>query len=230
MGTIILKPHSDIDLTQSGAWDKVHSSRTFAEYLSAVDNDRAFIKADSATALSSGTLGLSMTYDNTSVTLPNAFTIQAIRMVGTTGDIGDSVTEGKIKGTFLIGSDIYDFDFKAFSMGSPAENYSVDTITALPAKVYHATDFNTDNLRLNFYGQAQQLKSGKTGSRYRLEIDSVNLEVDYTEVEIPDVCYIKHNGDWTACVPYKKIDGVWVQQEPNFLGQSNISQAYHKGG
>lgn len=52
----------------------------------------------------------------------------------------------------------------------------------------------------------------------------------YATVEV-EAIYLKQNGSWTQCSNiYKKINGVWVEQSPNFLGTSNINSLYYKGG
>lgn len=231
MGTFILKPISDLDLSQQGDWTK-KKDRTFATYFATVDNDRAYILAASNNSMSSGVIGLGMTYDAVIYTLPEYFTIQDIRMVGLMTATGDALVSNsaKIKGTLQIANSNYNFDYVTFESNVENINYSKSVSGLNTTVIFKAEDFNSDNLRFDFYGQAQTSNQRKTESHNRLEIDSMNLEVDYTEVELSKTLYIKSNGAWKQCIPYKKINSVWVQQDASFLGSSNIAQLYYKGG
>lgn len=232
MGTFILKPISDLDLSQQGDWTKKHNNRTFATYFATVDDDRAYILAASNSSISSGIVGLGMAYDNATYTLPEYFTIQDIRMVGLMTATGDALVSNsaKIKGTLQIADNNYNFDYITFASNVENVNYLKSVSNLDTTHIFNAEDFNSDNLRFDFYGQAQTSNQKKAESRNRLEIDSMNLEVDYTEVELSKTLYIKSNNTWKQCTPYKKINGVWVQQDASFLGSSNIAQLYYKGG
>lgn len=231
MGTFILKPISDLDLSQQGDWTK-KKDRTFATYFATVDNDRAYILAASNSSMSSGVVGLGMTYDTVTYNLPEYFTVQDIRMVGLMTATGDALVSNsaKIKGTLQIADNNYNFDYITFASNVENVNYSKSVSNLDTTHIFNVEDFNSDNLRFDFYGQAQTSNQKKAESHNRLEIDSMNLEVDYAEVELSKTLYIKSSGTWKQCTPYKKINGVWAQQDSSFLGSSNIAQLYYKGG
>lgn len=231
MGTFILKPISDLDLSQQGDWTK-KTKHAFATYFATIDNDRAYILAASNDSMSSGIVGLGMAYDTVTYNLPEYFTVQDIRMVGLMTATGNALVSNsaKIKGTLQIADNNYNFDYIIFASNVENVNYSKSVSNLDTTHIFNAEDFNSDNLRFDFYGQAQTSNQKKAESYNRLEIDSMNLEVDYTEVELSKTLYIKSNGTWEQCTPYKKINGVWVQQDLSFLGSSNIAQLYYKGG
>lgn len=75
--------------------------------------------------------------------------------------------------------------------------------------------------------QTTGLKSDDKHDDFQIRVTQLYLTIDYNPLSS---LYIRQNNVWKQCTPYKKIDGVWTQQDPSFLGSSNIAQLYYKGG
>ena len=71
------------------------------------------------------------------------------------------------------------------------------------------------------------LKSADKNDDFQIRVTQLYLTIDYNPLSS---LYIRQNNVWKQCTPYKKINGVWTQQDSTFLGSSNIAQLYYKGG
>lgn len=75
--------------------------------------------------------------------------------------------------------------------------------------------------------QTTGLKSDEKHDDFQIRVTQLYLTIDYNPLS---TLYIRQNNVWKQCTPYKKINGVWTQQDSTFLGSSNIAQLYYKGG
>lgn len=115
---------------------------------------------------------------------------------------------------------------------------SLTTSYADYSKTYSASDFGIADTVFDSFDAANLIvqidtsgkkDAGKNGS-FQNRVTQVYLLVTYEPV-IEKSIYIKQNGSWAQCSNvYKKVNGVWVEQSMDFLGTSDISSLYYKGG
>ena len=110
-------------------------------------------------------------------------------------------------------------DYTNFSI-----SYSAAELGIAANQVYNS--FDEGNFEATV--QTAGLKSDDKHDDFQIRVTQLYLTIDYNP--LPSYFYIRQNNVWKQCTPYKKINGVWTQQDPSFLGSSNIAQLYYKGG
>lgn len=110
-------------------------------------------------------------------------------------------------------------DYTSFSI-----SYSAAELGIAANQVYNSFDEGDFEATVQTAG----LKSDDKNDDFQIRVTQLYLTIDYNP--LPSYLYIRQNNVWKQCTPYKKIDGVWTQQDPSFLGSSNIAQLYYKGG
>ena len=109
-------------------------------------------------------------------------------------------------------------DYTNFSI-----SYSAAELGIAANQVYNSFDEGDFEATVQTTG----LKSDDKHDDFQIRVTQLYLTIDYNPLSS---LYIRQNNVWKQCTPYKKIDGVWTQQDPSFLGSSNIAQLYYKGG
>ena len=110
-------------------------------------------------------------------------------------------------------------DYTSFSI-----SYSAAELGIAANQVYNSFDEGDFEATVQTAG----LKSDDKNDDFQIRVTQLYLTIDYNP--LPSYLYIKYDDAWRPCAPYKKINGVWTQQDPSFLGSSNIAQLYYKGG
>lgn len=226
MGTMIFKPVSDVNTSSVGDWEMSNKKWTYAALLNSFDDDYVYMRGMSQ---STGNFTIQMVLDESTLTTPS-FQITNIRATGiysagkylTTGnmsftfDFCPNAPEGPLSFNLNLAAKTEQTN-KSFSIGSDdwtqsgSEGNSVDGWSPLTLQVAGTHD------------------STVTGKNGAMSLDQLAIEIDYEP--LPSYIYVKQNGSWVQCSNvYKKVNGVWVEQSTDFLGTSNISSLYCKGG
>lgn len=222
MGTLIFRPVSDIDTTAAGDWELSNSNMSFATALTAFDDDFIYMKGKTGF----GKFTIQMALDESTLISP-AVSVTDMRVTGIYSS-GKNMTEGSLSVVFDAWPDTPDGPL-SFSIDLQA-NQTNATFSARSESWTQSGDedsvvANWTPLTLYVSGTHTASSSAKTGA---MSIDQIVVEMDYNP--LPSYLYIRQNNTWKQCAPYKKINGVWVQQDASFLGSSNIAQLYYKGG
>lgn len=221
--TITLLPISDISV--SGAWEIHNTHPSYAAYLASQDNDWAFINGERGTTVT-GTLVMKMGWDS-SITLPSYFETTAFRVKGVT-EVGSKVEDAFINVHFEFGSGDPNggMSEKITTMGRSNYMFSREFAEYAHNGIPSTPD-ELDVMELTITVSVTVPTSFSAFAARRFKMDYIAVEMD---IEDKTQLYIRQNNVWKQCVPYKKINGVWVQQDASFLGSSNIAQLYYKGG
>ena len=109
-------------------------------------------------------------------------------------------------------------DYTNFSI-----SYSAAELGIAANQVYNSFDEGDFEATVQTTG----LKSDDKHDDFQIRVTQLYLTINYNPLSS---LYIRQNNVWKQCTPYKKINGVWTQQDSTFLGSSNIAQLYYKGG
>lgn len=225
MGTMIFKPVSDVNISSVGDWARSNSKLTYAAHLLTADDETLSMEGKSNT----GSFTIQMALDESSLTAAS-FQVTCVRARGVY-DIGKNATKGLVNFSFDVWPDYpsgtLDFTLN-MATGATSQNvtYSIgcDTYVADGSEGNNITNWGPFTLQVS--GTHTASSGSKSGA---MGLDQVIIEIDYEP--LPSYMYVKQNGSWVQCSNvYKKVNGVWVEQSADFLGSSNISSLYYKGG
>lgn len=225
MATMIFRPVSDIDISNIGEWEKSNSKMSCAAALVNLDDEYIYMKGR---AESNGTIKLQLALDES--TRPDCFSFH-ITNIGVKGvySSGDNLTTGTINTTLDLLSNSFTNSAgssiltQQLSLGSGQTNAYV---SANYSRGVTSTNTYIDNLQ-NFGPMTLQLSgvhaassSTKSGA---FSLDQLFIYVNYEPVFLS----IKQNGTWVECSNvYQKVNGIWVEQDVNFLGYTNKNPAF----
>lgn len=225
MATMIFRPVSDIDISNIGEWEKSNSKMSCAAALVNLDDEYIYMKGR---AESNGTIKLQLALDES--TRPDCFSFH-ITNIGVKGvySSGDNLTTGTINTTLDLLSNSFtnragsSILTQQLSLGSGQTNAYV---SANYSRGVTSTNTYIDNLQ-NFGPMTLQLSgvhaassSTKSGA---FSLDQLFIYVNYEPVFLS----IKQNGTWVECSNvYQKVNGIWVEQDVNFLGYTNKNPAF----
>lgn len=235
MGRMIFRPISDIDVSNIGGWEKSNSNMSCAAALVNLDDEYIYMKGR---AESRGTIKLQLALDES--TKPDCFSFH-IKNIGVEGTYssGRNLTTGNIDVAVDL---LSNSSFTNTSGGSIlTRQFSLDpnqTNARILNTYSHGGTSSTDtsiNSLQNFGPMTLQISgahvasnSAKSGA---FSLDQLFIFVDYEPVFLS----IRKNDEWIECSNvYQKVNGIWVEQNVDFLGQTNklsILQTFtHKTG
>lgn len=229
MGRMVFRPVSDIDVSNIGGWEKSNSKMSCAAALVNLDDEYIYMKGR---AESNGTIKLQLALDES--TRPDCFSFH-ITNIGVEGiySAGKNLTKGTIKTTLDLLSNSFT-NSTGTSISSKLECQlpslsSNQTNAHIAVRYFRGLDSeNTyiDELRdfgpmtLQISGVHSASSSAKSGA---FSLDQLFIYVDYEPVFLS----IKQNGTWVECSNvYQKVNGIWVEQDVDFLGYTNKNPAF----
>lgn len=220
MGRMIFRPISDIDVSNIGGWEKSNSKMSCAAALANLDDEYIYMRGKET---STGTIKLQLGLDES--TKPDCFSFHIKSIgVGTTYSSGRHLTTGTIdiavdllsnSFTNTSGSSILtqqfsldpnqtnDSIFTNYSRGVSSSNTYIDSLQ------------NFGPMTLQISGAHAASNSVKSGA---FSLDQLFIYVDYEPVFLS----VRKNDEWIECSNvYQKVNGIWVEQNVDFLGQTN---------
>ena len=233
MGRMIFRPISDIDVSNIGGWEKSNSNMSCAAALVNLDDEYIYMRGKSE---SNGTIKLQLALDES--TKPDCFSFH-IKNIG----VGGTYSSGR---NLTTGSITTDVDLLSNSFANTSGSSILTRQISLDPNQTNArilttysrgdSSTNTDiNSLQNFGPMTLQISgvhaassSAKSGA---FSLDQLFIYVDYEPVFLS----VRKNDEWIECSNvYQKVNGIWVEQSVDFLGQTNkfsILQAFtHKIG
>lgn len=229
MGRMVFRPVSDIDVSNIGGWEKSNSKMSCAAALVNLDDEYIYMKGR---AESNGTIKLQLALDES--TRPDCFSFH-ITNIGVEGiySAGKNLTKGTINTTVDLLSNSFT-NSTGTSVSSKLECQlpslsSNQTNAHIAVRYFRGLDSNNtyiDELRdfgpmtLQISGVHAASSSAKSGA---FSLDQLFIYVDYEPVFLS----IKRNGTWVECSNvYQKVNGIWVEQDVDFLGYTNKNPAF----
>lgn len=233
MATMIFRPVSDIDVSSIGDWEKSNSNMSCAAALVNLDDEYIYMKGK---AESNGTIKLQLALDES--TKPDCFSFH-ITNIGIEGiySSGKNLTTGTIDTTL----DLLSNSFTNASGSSILtrqlllnSNQTNARILANYSRGVGSTNTYIDSLQnfgpmtLQISGVHEASSSTKSGA---LSLDQLFINVDYEPVFLS----VRQDDQWIECSNvYQKVNGIWVEQNVDFLGQTNklstLQSFTHKAG
>lgn len=226
MGTMIFKPVSDIDVSSAGDWELSNSKLTYAAHLLNDDDETISMQGKNNT----GSFTIQMALDESTLTAAS-FSVTCVRARGVY-DIGKNATKGQVNFYFNVWPDYPGGDTLDFTLNMATGSTVRDVAYSIDCESYIAGGFEGNSIAgwgpytLEVSGIHTASTTAKSGA---MGVDQFVIEMDYDP--LVSYAYIKQNGSWVQCSNvYKKVNGIWVEQSADFLGSSNISSLYYKGG
>lgn len=220
MERMIFRPVSDLDVSGIGGWEKSNSKMSCAAALVNLDDEYIYMRGSET---STGNIKLQLALDEN--TNPNCFSFH-IKNIGVEGiySSGRNLTTGNI----TVAVDLLSNSFTNTSSSSTLiQQFSLDTnqtnahISAnysrdvSPYNTYIDSLQNFGPMTLQISGVHAASNSLKSGA---FSLDQLFIYVDYEPVFLS----VRKNDEWIECSNvYQKINGIWVEQNVDFLGQTN---------
>ena len=225
MGRMVFRPVSDIDVSNIGDWEKSNSKMSCAAALVNLDDEYIYMRGRET---STGNIKLQLGLDES--TRPNCFSFH-IKNIGVEGiySAGKSLTTGTINTTLELLSNSF-----TNALGSNKLEYQISLdsnqtnarIAANYSRYIDSSSTDIDELRdfgpmtLQISGVHSASSSAKSGA---FSLDQLFIYVDYEPVFLS----VKQSGTWVECSNvYQKVNGVWVEQDVDFLGRTNKMPAF----
>ena len=221
MATLYLRPTSDSSLGHSCSSGS--SGYTLVNEASADDDSTYIYQSVSNTSNSSVTSVFKV-----SGSVNSKIKISSLQL-----QVRAKTTKSESKDTAQLYYNLYFNGVEGSSSSS-----GITTSYANYGKTYNASDFGFGDTVFDSFDAANLIVQIDTSGEKNLSkndgfqnrVTQVYLLVTYEPV-IEKSIYIKQNGSWAQCSNvYKKVNGVWVEQSMDFLGTSDISSLYYKGG
>lgn len=225
MGRMVFRPISDIDVSNIGGWEKSNSKMSCAAALVNLDDEYIYMKGR---AESTGNIKLQLGLDES--TKPDCFSFH-IKGIG----VGGTYSAGKnlTTGTVDIAVDLLSNSFtNAHGSSILTRHFSLDpNQTNAGIFIYYSSDVDSSNtyidelrdfgpMTLQISGVHSASSSAKSGA---LSLDQLFIFVDYEPVFLS----VKQSGTWVECSNvYQKVNGIWVEQDVDFLGRINKMPAF----
>ena len=220
MGRMVFRPVSDIDVSNIGDWEKSNSKMSCAAALVNLDDEYIYMKGR---AESTGNIKLQLGLDES--TRPDCFSFH-ITNIGVEGiySAGRNLTTGNIDTTLDLlsnsftnraGSSILTQQL-SLSSGQTNAHISANYSRGVsPYNTYIDSLQNFGPMTLQISGVHAASNSAKSGA---FSLDQLFIYVDYEPVFLS----VRKNDQWIECSNvYQKINGIWVEQNVDFLGQTN---------
>lgn len=228
MGRMVFRPVSDIDVSNIGGWEKSNSRMSCAAALINLDDEYIYMEGR---AKSNGTIKLQLALDES--TRPDCFSFH-IKNIGIEGiySSGNNLKTGTIDTTLDLLSNSFT-NSTGTSISSKLEYQlslsSSQTNAHIAAQYFRGLNSNNtyiDELR-DFGPMTLQLSGVHAASSLTksgaFSLDQLFIYVDYEPVFLS----IKQNGTWVECSNvYQKVNGIWVEQDVDFLGYTNKNPAF----
>lgn len=225
MGRMVFRPVSDIDVSNIGGWEKSNSKMSCAAALVNLDDEYIYMKGR---AESNGTIKLQLALDES--TKPDCFSFH-IKSIG----VGGTYSSGRnlTTGTIDVAVDLLSNSFTNFHGSSIlTRHFSLDPDqTNAGILIDYSRDVGSKNtyidelrdfgpMTLQISGVHSASSSAKSGA---FSLDQLFIYVDYEPVFLS----VKQGGTWVECSNvYQKVNGIWVEQDVDFLGRTNKSPAF----
>ena len=225
MGRMVFRPVSDIDISNIGDWEKSNSKMSCAAALVNLDDEYIYMRGRET---STGNIKLQLGLDES--TRPDCFSFH-IKNIGVEGiySAGKSLTTGTINTTLELLSNSF-----TNALGSNKLEYQISLdsnqtnarIAANYSRYIDSSSTDIDELRdfgpmtLQISGVHSASSSAKSGA---FSLDQLFIYVDYEPVFLS----VKQSGTWVECSNvYQKVNGIWVEQDVDFLGRTNKMPAF----
>lgn len=225
MERMIFRPVSDLDVNGIGGWEKSNSKMSCAAALVNLDDEYIYMKGR---AESNGTIKLQLGLDES--TRPNCFSFH-IKNIGVEGiySSGRNLTTGNIDTTLDLlsnsftnraGSSILTQQL-SLSSGQTNAHISANYSRGVsPYNTYIDSLQNFGPMTLQISGVHAASSSAKIGA---FSLDQLFIYVDYEPVFLS----VRKNDEWIECSNvYQKVNGIWVEQNVDFLGRTNKMPAF----
>ena len=225
MERMVFRPVSDIDVSNIGDWEKSNSKMSCAAALVNLDDEYIYMRGRET---STGNIKLQLGLDES--TTPNCFSFHIKNIgVGGTYSSGKNLTTGTIDTTLELLSNSF-----TNALGSNKLEYQISLdsnqtnahIAANYSRYIDSSSTDIDELRdfgpmtLQISGVHSASSSVKSGA---FSLDQLFIYVDYEPVFLS----VKQGGTWVECSNvYQKVNGIWVEQDVDFLGRTNKMPAF----
>lgn len=220
MGRMVFRPVSDIDVSNIGGWEKSNSKMSCAAALVNLDDEYIYMKGR---AESTGNIKLQLGLDES--TRPDCFSFH-ITNIGVEGvySSGNHLKTGTINTildllsnsfTNRAGSSILTQQLSLSSSQTNAHISANYSRGVSPYNTYIDSLQNFGPMTLQISGVHAASSSAKSGA---FSLDQLFIYVDYEPVFLS----VRKNDEWIECSNvYQKVNGIWVEQNVDFLGQTN---------
>ena len=220
MGRMVFRPVSDIDVSNIGNWEKSNSKMSCAAALVNLDDEYIYMRGR---AESNGTIKLQLALDES--TRPDCFSFH-ITNIGVEGvySSGNHLKTGTINTTLDLLSNSFTNSAgssiltKQLSLSSGQTNAHISAnysrgVTSINTYIDSLQNFGPMTLQIS--GVHAASSSAKSGA---FSLDQLFIYVDYEPVFLS----VRKNDEWIECSNvYQKVNGIWVEQNVDFLGQTN---------
>ena len=225
MKRMIFRPVSDIDVSGIGDWEKSNSKMSCAAALVNLDDEYIYMRGR---AESNGTIKLQLALDES--TRPDCFSFH-ITNIGVEGvySSGNNLKTGTINTTLDLlsnsftntaGSSILTQQLSLSAEQTNAHisaNYSRG-VSSINTYIDSLQNFGPMTLQIS--GVHEASSSAKSGA---FSLDQLFIYVDYKPVFLS----VRQDDQWIECSNvYQKVNGIWVEQKADFLGQTNKMPAF----
>ena len=220
MGRMVFRPVSDIDVSGIGGWEKSNSKMSCTAALVNLDDEYIYMRGR---AESNGTIKLQLALDES--TRPDCFSFH-ITNIGVEGvySSGNHLKTGTINTTLdLLSNSFTNYAgssilTKQLSLSSDQTNAHISAnysrgVTSINTYIDSLQNFGPMTLQIS--GVHAASSSAKSGA---FSLDQLFIYVDYEPVFLS----VRKNDEWIECSNvYQKVNGIWVEQNVDFLGQTN---------
>ena len=220
MQRMIFRSVSDLDVSGIGGWEKSNSKMSCAAALVNLDDEYIYMKVR---AESNGTIKLQLALDEN--TRPDCFSFH-ITNIGVEGvySSGNHLKTGTINTTLDLLSNSFTNSAgssiltKQLSLSSGQTNAHISAnysrgVTSINTYIDSLQNFGPMTLQIS--GVHAASSSAKSGA---FSLDQLFIYVDYEPVFLS----VRKNDEWIECSNvYQKVNGIWVEQNVDFLGQTN---------
>ena len=220
MERMIFRPVSDLDVSGIGGWEKSNSKMSCAAALVNLDDEYIYMRGR---AESNGTIKLQLGLDESTKPVCFSFHITNIGVEGVYSS-GNHLKTGTINTTLDLlsnsftnraGSSVLTQQLSLSSGQTNAHisaNYSRG-VTSINTYIDSLQNFGPMTLQIS--GVHAASNSAKSGA---FSLDQLFIYVDYEPVFLS----VRKNDEWIECSNvYQKVNGIWVEQNVDFLGQTN---------
>ena len=220
MERMIFRPVSDLDVSGIGGWEKSNSKMSCTAALVNLDDEYIYMRGR---AESNGTIKLQLALDES--TRPDCFSFH-ITNIGVEGvySSGNHLKTGTINTTLDLLSNSFTNSAgssiltKQLSLSSGQTNAHISAnysrgVTSINTYIDSLQNFGPMTLQIS--GVHAASSSAKSGA---FSLDQLFIYVDYEPVFLS----VRKNNEWIECSNvYQKVNGIWVEQNVDFLGQTN---------
>lgn len=225
MGRMIFRPVSDIDVSNIGDWEKSNSKMSCAAALVNLDDEYIYMRGR---AESNGTIKLQLALDES--TRPDCFSFH-ITNIGVEGvySSGNNLKIGTINTTLDLLSNSFtntagsSILTQQLSLGAEQTNAHISAnysrgVSSINTYIDSLQNFGPMTLQIS--GVHAASSSAKSGA---FSLDQLFIYVDYKPVFLS----VRQDGTWVECSNvYQKVNGIWVEQDVDFLGYTNKNPAF----